>query len=118
MLLVKIVSVRDLVPCDEPGHSYTGLGRKDLKLEGINCSVEQFVSMFLDTKEGDNFCKITDGITDIGGSRLNLSEGQTLAVSYEDWIEFRLDRWERFAKSEIETMSAEAKYRLGILSSK
>ena len=96
-----MVSAQNFEQNDDPESYYVGPDRNDIKLEGVNCTIEQFLCWFLETEEGENFCRITNGMTDIGGSGLELKIGTILSVSFDEWFPRYLDFKVRIVKCEI-----------------
>jgi hypothetical protein len=93
MFTVKIIESIRLELSDDPENHYTGPDRDDVALEGVGCSVEDFIDCFRLTDEGSNFCTLVNsdntiwGMSDIGGSRLELDAGNFITVSYDEWLD-------------------------------
>ena len=81
---VRVIATEDIYPSDEPGDYYIGPGRTDVLLEGVNCTVEQFLDWFLETTDGQDFIRIPGGMSDIGGSLLETMEGSLLSVAFDE----------------------------------
>jgi hypothetical protein len=128
---VKVTHIEDLTYCDEPEYFYAGPERTDYMLEGIDCTVEEFLSVFLPTTNGFDLIAITGGMTDIGGCGLGLELGSVICV--ESKIEVTvikpveepvvglgfkelIDESCKRAKEDIEFMVHDARRKLGLTS--
>ncbi|MFA0809456.1 hypothetical protein [Microbulbifer epialgicus] len=98
---VRIISSQEHEPSDDPDQYYIGPERNDIELEGVNCTVDQFLNLFLDTKEGEGFCRLgATGMVDIGGSYICSTPGEILSVSFDDWLRYRVEKWDEEARRE------------------
>lgn len=86
----KIIKIEDFSYCDEPEHFYAGPDRTDYKLEAIGCTLEEFVAEFIDIDSAFDFCATTEGMTDIGGTRLNLQVGTVIEI--DSWRQILLSQ--------------------------
>lgn len=103
---VRITAVQKIEPCDEPGNLYCGPERTDIQLEGVNCTLEEFYEWFLKTKTGEDFCISDRSLIDIGGTRLDLTVGNLISVSFIDVLDEIIEASARQAKYEISQLSA------------
>lgn len=112
-LKAKVIRSVDLVPCDEPDKFYIGPSRTDVYVAGINCTTEQFLYWFLGSHHGENCLEISGGgFTDIGGCRLDFSPGAVLTISFDEWLDHRIQEWESFSRGQIERMYETAKSKI------
>lgn len=105
----RVLDLENHYPCDEPGeHHYIGPERTDIALEGIDCTLNEFYEWFLKTEVGDDFCVSDEVLIDIGGSRLDLSPGNILLVSFQDVLNKQINDNAHYSKSLINDMSTAA----------
>lgn len=113
-LKARVVSSTEFEVNDDPDCFYIGPERTDYKLEGINCTVSEFLDWFLVTKEGSHFCKTSTGISDIGGSSLDLKGESILTVSYNLYLDSRIDQLVNSAKGYIDMLTERSLLNLGL----
>lgn len=121
MLTVKIIESTRLEQSDDPNHYYAGPDRHDVALEGVGCSVDDFIDCFRFTDEGSNFCTLINsensiwGMSDIGGSRLSLNAGKFITVTYDEWL-YGYFKWQTiWNKTETNKLTIAALGRLDAL---
>lgn len=101
----RITGVQKHEPCDDPNGFYIGPERVDIQLEGINCTVEEFNDWFFKTEAGWDFCESEKSIIDLGGSKIDLTPGTVITVSFKDVLNTQIDEAARKAESELAIMS-------------
>jgi hypothetical protein len=102
--LARVVSIQYHAPCDDPDNYYAGPERADIQLESINCNLSEFFTWFLGTSAGNDFCVSDRSLIDIGGSRIDLSIGSVIEVSFNDVLDEQIESGGRKAKAEIREM--------------
>lgn len=118
MFTVKIIKSDCFELSDDPDDFYAGPDRNDVTLEGVDCSVDEFVRCFMFTGEGENFCTLVNdddvavGMTDIGGSSLNLNAGSFITVTFDDWLNGYLKMQTIWNKNKTNKLCAAAISRL------
>lgn len=85
-------------------------------LEGVNCTPAEFNEWFLETKEGNDFCSTISGDTliDIGGSILDMADGNLMSVSFDRYITHWKHRQKRWLLNHIRMDAIKAYECLGI----
>ena len=108
MRQVRVLATKSFNLSDDPDEFYIGPDREDVLLEGVGCTVEEFLDWFMETEEGEKFCRISGGMTDIGGSKLDLSEGALINVTWDEYFDRYLEKKAYRAKKELKRMCTES----------
>lgn len=111
--IVRIISSEEKGPNVSCGDYYDGPDREEYALEGVNCTVDEFIEWFLETERGEDFCA-GDKLIDIGGSSLDMTPGSLLSVTFDEYITGWSKRVKQFALNQIHLDAMAAYDRLGI----
>jgi len=85
------------------------------KLEGVDCTVEEFLEWFLDSAEGEAFCATACGtLIDIGGSSINTELGSEISIDYNTYFNYWLKRSLAWLERQVDIDTRKAYERLGI----
>jgi len=106
---VRIISSEEKGPSISCGEYVdTTPDRECFEIEGIDCTVPEFMEWFLETEDGEDFCQSGNTLIDIGGTLLDMSPGKQLSVSFEQYIAgWRLRRRQAIVNQiRIDTMRA------------
>lgn len=75
-----VTRIEHLSPCDEPDCFYIGPERTDYMLEPIDCTLEAFLAELFTSDRSFDFHGIEGGMTDLGGTHLELEEGTVIEI--------------------------------------
>ena len=91
--------------------------RDHIRIEGINCTNEEFLDWFLATERGGSFCSDYPlGFIDLGSPVvIDSSIGAVIEVSFEEYFKSKIDTMVRAAKHQVHNIYIKAKRSQGIL---